>query len=52
MGFSQALSVEGVKKEMADVASQSFCVASGFILSDANLLTHVDAHFLLHHNRS
>ena len=52
MGLPQALSVKGVKNEMADVASRSYCAASGFVLSDATLLTHFDAHFPLPQNRS
>jgi hypothetical protein len=52
MGLLQALSMEGVKNEMADVASRSFCAASGFILLDANLLTYFNAHFLLSQNHS
>jgi hypothetical protein len=52
MGLPQALSVQGVQNEMADVASRSFCAASGFVLSNASLLTHFDAHFPLPQNRS
>ena len=52
MCLPEALSVEGEANEMADVASRSFNVASGYLYTDAQLLTHFEQHFPLPQNRS
>ena len=51
MCLPAALSVAGDDNKMADVASRSFNAASGYLFSDAELLTHFAANFPLQ-NRS
>ena len=47
-----ALSVSGEANKMADIASCSFCLDSGLVLSNPALLAHFNAHFPLPQNRS
>lgn len=52
MCLPEAFSVEGEENKMADVASRSFNSSSGYVFSDAELLTHFNANFPLPQNRS
>lgn len=52
MCLPEAVSIQGKQNDMADVASRSFSAASGYMFSDAELLTHFNSHFPLPQNRS
>ena len=52
MCLPEAFSIEGKQNDMADVSSPSFHLQSGFLFTDAELLTHFNVHFPLPQNRS
>ena len=52
MCLPEAFSIEGKQNDMADVSSRSFNAASGYLFTDAELLTHFNANFPLPQNRS
>lgn len=52
MCLPEALSVPGDANKMADVGSRSFSAESGFLFSNAELLSYFSTHFSLPQNRS